>query len=241
MDTNLVGYLLGNLDADTQRQVEARLRHDPRARAALARVRRTLGPLAALRSPSTPPPGLARRTLARLAAHRQLPAAPPLSAGQRAGPHWVKIRRADLLVAALALVIVLACLGPWLVACQRQARVRSGQQDLARIWSALRSQADAQSTHSGCAGSDSTSALLATCPGYERPRPLSDLDSCSAVLDDRWPLLLERPDQEGSVAPTYSGQNVLFAGGQVGWYDHSTAGRLLASPLYLAPSADALP
>jgi hypothetical protein len=239
MDTTLVGYLLGNLDPDTRKQVEARLRRDPSARAELARVRRSLGPLATLRSSSAPPPGLVRRTLARLAAHRQLPAAPPLSSGQRVGVHWL-IPRADLAVAALVLVIVLACLGPWLAACQRQARVRSGQQHLARIWSALRLQADTRSRPTEDAGWDSAPALLGTCPDQEHPRCSSDLDTaCSTVPDDRWPLLLERPDSEEAIAPTWSGQNVLCVGGQVRWCNQASAERLASCPV-VTPGSEVL-
>jgi hypothetical protein len=239
MDTNLVGYLLGNLDADTHRQVEASLRRDPRARAALARVRRQLGPLAALRSPMPPaaPPGLARRTMARLAAHRRLPDAPPLSPAQRMESRGLGIRRPDLLVAALAVVVALACFGPWLLACQRHAHIHNGQHNLAQIWMSLRSQADMQSTPAGLQGTDPTANLLANRSGSpDGPSEGFLAFSSAPACGDRHPLLCAGRDLEEEVLPAYATQNVLFVGGYVHRVHPGALERLSFSPLTFFPA-----
>ncbi len=220
MDTNLVGYLLGNLDPETHRQVAEQLRRSPKARAALIHVRRTLGPLAALRSPALPPAGLARRTLARLAAHRQLPDAPPVPPGQRAGLRMA-LARVDLLVTALVVVVVLACLLPCLLACQRQAQVRQGQHNLARIWAGLHFEAESRDIPLRLILSDIPGDLLPGRQGRENARFWSALDlSVCMPGDDHWPLLQECPDRE---ALADRGHNVLFTGGQVTWCDPTTA------------------
>src|SRR5437899_9172807 len=77
MDDNLVGYLLGALDGDTHRAVDDYLRSDPDACRKLDRLRRALEPLEADRDDVAPPPGLAVRTLARVAELRLPPAPAP--------------------------------------------------------------------------------------------------------------------------------------------------------------------
>jgi hypothetical protein len=221
MDTNLIGYLLGNLDADSQRAVEARLRTDPRLRAELGRVRRRLDPLSALRSPApSPPPGLARRTLARLAAHRRLPDAPPLSPAQRAEARAFGPRRANLLVPVLAVGFVLACVLPWLAACRNEARVHGGQNNLAEAWVNLRCQADAATAHALPENVIPTANFLA--------EPLSD----------RLPLLMEHLDQADAGPPACDRLNLLFVGGYVQSCDQATMERLISSP---TPPAEQTP
>jgi prepilin-type processing-associated H-X9-DG protein len=105
MEENLVGYLLKAFDPDAHRQVETYLRDHPEARQRLDLLRRALGPLAADREDVEPPPGLALRTLARVAEYRcrELPRAPRVAPGRAAAPRtwW---RRADVAVAASILV-----------------------------------------------------------------------------------------------------------------------------------------
>ena len=108
MDENLIGYLLGSLDDATHKEVESYLARDPDAARRLEVLRLALEPLAADAEPFTPEPGLAVRTLGRVAEHitqRPLPKAP---AHTRAPiierPFW---RRADFLVAASILLTVL--------------------------------------------------------------------------------------------------------------------------------------
>jgi len=104
MDENLVGYLLKALDPDTHRQVAAHLREDPGAGQRLELLRRALEPLAADRDDGEPPPGLAVRTIARVAEYRcrELPRAPQVIAGRAAYRSWW--RRADVAVAAAILL-----------------------------------------------------------------------------------------------------------------------------------------
>src|SRR5262245_45644894 len=98
MDENLVGYLLDALDPATQREVEAYLEADPRARERLDLLRRALEPLAADREDPDPSPDLVVRTLGRVAEHccRELPHAPVAAAARESGailPLW---RRVDV-------------------------------------------------------------------------------------------------------------------------------------------------
>jgi hypothetical protein len=121
MDENLVGYLLHALDAESHRQVEEYLHDHPEARKRLDLLRQALEPLAEDREDAAPPPGLAVRTLAKVAEYRcrpvaEPPPAPPLR-GVPAPRRWW--RRADMLVAA---AIVLAVMGLLL---QGVARVRA--------------------------------------------------------------------------------------------------------------------
>src|SRR5437660_758518 len=105
MDDNLAGYLLGSLDETAARQLEAQLQTNPEMRGRLALLKQALAPLAADRDEFVPPPGLAGRTLARIAATagRDLPQAPRESAVAARGSWW---RRADVVVAAGLLLLV---------------------------------------------------------------------------------------------------------------------------------------
>jgi len=108
MEQNFVGYLLNALDPDTHQQVEAHLKAHPADRQRLDVLRQALEPLAADRDEITPPPGLAFRTLARVAEYRcrpkaDLPAAPLTARSAPAYRRW--FRRADLLVAAAVVLV----------------------------------------------------------------------------------------------------------------------------------------
>ena len=72
-DDDLIGFLCDALEARERAAVEARLRSDPALAARLERLRTALAPLEADRDPPEPPPGLALRTLARVAAHLAAP------------------------------------------------------------------------------------------------------------------------------------------------------------------------
>ncbi len=148
MDENLLGYLLNTLDRDAHRAVEADLRLRPEVRARLEDLRQKLAPLAADADEPEPPPGLAASTLARIAAHqaaRRLLAAPPPSRRQvgttsRRGP-----RRADLVVAALILVLGAGMGMTWLARQWRDYRILACQNNLHGIWTALQAYADGHS------------------------------------------------------------------------------------------------
>jgi prepilin-type processing-associated H-X9-DG protein len=116
MDENIVGYLLKALEADEQDQVDAYVRAHPDECHRLERLRVALAPLAADTDDAEPPPGLAVRTLARVAEHhcRKLPPAPPappsiLDMPARRGWRWVDaLIAAGILFCALTLVPPLA-------------------------------------------------------------------------------------------------------------------------------------
>src|SRR2546430_1485616 len=104
MEENLIGYLLDALDAPTRQQVEAYLEAHPDARARLALLRQALEPLAADGAAEAPPPGLADRTLRRVAeALGELPPAPKAASERSFGGHRSPWRRADVAAAAVLL------------------------------------------------------------------------------------------------------------------------------------------
>ncbi len=80
MHQQLLGHVLGALDDDEQQWLEARLEHDDERRRELARWRRRLAALDALRPDFEPPPGLTERTYRLVAAFGPppVPAAAPV-------------------------------------------------------------------------------------------------------------------------------------------------------------------
>lgn len=113
MDELLIGYALDALDEPAQRQVEAYLAQNPKARERLALLEQSLAPLAADEYPVEAPDRLVERTLARVAEricspHQpdDLPTAPPVSRSSVSSPRtwW---RRADVLVAACLILTLL--------------------------------------------------------------------------------------------------------------------------------------
>jgi len=145
MDDNLIDYLLGVLDPATQARVEADLRQHPDLRERLDRLERALAPLAADKEPAAVPPGLVLSTLAHVAEHTRptLPPAPPvrrLDPLGGAGRRW--FRRADVLAAALVLILVGGLLAPWLTGAWHGAQVRACQNNLLTFWQALESYSD---------------------------------------------------------------------------------------------------
>jgi len=69
MKDNFIGYLLGALDEEEQRQVEAFIASHPEANAELDLLRHALEPLACDKDVFEPPPDLAMRTIACVAEH----------------------------------------------------------------------------------------------------------------------------------------------------------------------------
>ena len=141
-DDTLLGYLLDALDRDARRAVEAHLRTHPEVHARLAQLGRLVEPLAADADAPEPPTGLAESTLAHIAGSswRRLPAAPP---PRRSGafPRW-SLRRADLVTAALVLVLAAGLGLTWLARQWRDYRVLACQNNLHRLWTALQIYAD---------------------------------------------------------------------------------------------------
>jgi hypothetical protein len=139
MDENLVGYLLKALDGETQREVEAYLCAQPEAAKKLELLRQALQPLAADSQPITPPPGLRMRTLARIAEYRcrDFPrafVAPPIHSRSPARTWW---RRADVLVAAAVLLVVLPLIPPGLNRLRQQHGITECKNNLHNIYMAL--------------------------------------------------------------------------------------------------------
>ncbi len=69
MHEDLLGYLLGALDAAEQRRIERELAASPQLRFELERLRRSLEPLESLNDEQSPPPDLAHRTVNSIARH----------------------------------------------------------------------------------------------------------------------------------------------------------------------------
>jgi hypothetical protein len=138
MDEHLVGYLLESLDEPCKRQVEAYLHGSPEARRKLTLLKKALAPLAADRDDGVPPPGLAARTLGKIAqtAGRDLPRAPrePAAAAASATSWW---RRADVLVAASLLLLLFAAASPLIYHWHRQRATIECQENLRQFFVAL--------------------------------------------------------------------------------------------------------
>ncbi len=67
--------------------------------------------------------------------------------------------------------------------------------------------------YTGCIGSDSTSALLATCPGYERPRQLTWTPARPSSMTARAHAARALPTRKVRWLPPIAGGAILFAGG----------------------------
>jgi hypothetical protein len=147
MDDILVGYLLNALEADEMRAVEDRLDRDVHLRDRLVVLRKTLEPLALDADAPEPPPRLVVGTLAGIA-HEQcrqaalVPPAPRELPAPECAPtrHW--FRRADVLVAAVLLVLVFALGVPWLVRLWHESQVRACQRNLVVFWHGLKFHGD---------------------------------------------------------------------------------------------------
>src|SRR5205823_3330641 len=97
-----------------EREVEEFLRKHPESQSHVDLLSRALVPLAADRTDAEPPPALRVRTLARVAEYRcsaplRLPAAPPIRSYAPRRSWW---RRADVLVAASILILVVPFIPP---------------------------------------------------------------------------------------------------------------------------------
>jgi anti-sigma factor RsiW len=139
MDENLVGYALKALEPDEQAAVESHLDAHPEARAKLEMLERALAPLAADADDSELPSGLAMATLARIAEHkcRPLPPAPRAPRGQFAPSNWPRVRPADVLAAAVILIIAAGVTLPAVLFARQQVERTNCQNNLRTIWAAL--------------------------------------------------------------------------------------------------------
>lgn len=215
MDDHLLGYLLESLDPPTRQKVEAELQSSPEARARLVRIQAALAPLAEDAADPEPPPTLVLDTLARVAEYRcssrAIPTAPP------ARPEvWGHFRRADVLVAASVLVVVLGLLAPLLSGMWRNHDRHACANNLRKFWAALSAYAD---THEGefprveVEGPRSVAGIFVptlneagllegvtvTCPGRGSTRP------AGGRVAELERLYHDRPDEFTVVARTLAG------------------------------------
>ena len=146
MDENLIGYLLGALEPDEHRKVQAYLDANPAARERLATLRQMLAPLSADLDDPEPPPQLAARTLANIPAlsRADLPRAPQ-TAGRAVASAFPSWRRADVLVAACLTITALGLLAHWLFTLRRAdgpAQVIACQDNLRKFYTGLKNYSD---------------------------------------------------------------------------------------------------
>ena len=148
MDQNLIGYVLNCLDADEQAQVEERLNRFTDERDQVEGLRRALAPLAADLEDMEPPPGLAVRTIARVAEHhcRKLPPAPPAPPVTLEMPPRRGWRPVDALIAAGILLCALTLVPTLSVRLWQQYQVYSCANNLRKFHVALMSFGE---THNG--------------------------------------------------------------------------------------------
>jgi hypothetical protein len=139
LDENLVGYLLKALDAASEREVEIYLQSHPEAQTRLDLLRKAFEPLEADRDLPEPPRGLRVRTLARIAEYRcsapiRMPQAPAIRSFAPRRSWWT---RADVLVAASILLLVLPFIPPGIVYIQQQHKITVCQDNLRRFHQAF--------------------------------------------------------------------------------------------------------
>ena len=147
MREDLLGYLLGALDADEQLRIESELARDPQLRDELARLRRCLEPLESTWDECDPPAGLGRPRLCCRRAAEQTAARAGQSARIRAaaGLCLRNYSLADCLVLTLVVLIAFTLLLPALVNSRYQARKLACQQNLGTLGQSLFSYSDLQS------------------------------------------------------------------------------------------------
>lgn len=149
MDENLLGYLLKSLEPDEQRAVEAHLEGHQASRAKLELLERAVAPLAADAEQAEPPADLVVGTLARIAEHKckPLPAAPRVPVSQYSPSGRPRVRRADLLAAAVLLVIVGGLSLPALMRAYEKRDRIACENNLKTVWSALQEYSDRTPDH----------------------------------------------------------------------------------------------
>ena len=181
MREELLGYLLGALDADEQAQVEERLRNDPRLRRELEQLRRLTEPLEDAYADVDPPPGLARRTMAALDCQQG-------EKVERASPGR-HLRRADTTTTIVASVVLAAMLFPVLLNSRYMSQIEDCQWRLRELGTRLISYASTQADRSyplvepsGKLSFSGYNAVVLRQQGYLEPR--STLVLCPSAGKD---------------------------------------------------------
>ncbi|MHB0957807.1 MAG: hypothetical protein ACYC6N_05955 [Pirellulaceae bacterium] len=147
MHEDLLGYLLGALDADEQLRVEAELARNPLWRQELQRLRQCLEPLESAWHDSDPPPGLADRVCRSIAEyddhHRPAPAG--LSRVRSTSVVYLKhYSVSDSIVLMLVVLIAFTLLFPALANSRYQARKAACQDNLWTLGQGLFTYSDLQ-------------------------------------------------------------------------------------------------
>lgn len=137
MREDLLGYLLGAIDAEQRQRIEESLAADPALRDELEQLRQVLRPLEALNNDQAPPPGLVGRSLERIA-HHQNSVRAAASSGQVPAPvagisSIRTVSFADCLVMGLAMLAIFALFFPALVNSRFEARKLGCQENQRRL------------------------------------------------------------------------------------------------------------
>lgn len=140
---DLLGYVLGALDADQHDDLQTKLDLDPKLEERLLEIKSSLGPLELLTEPAGSRPGLARRTC-ELVASRGHSTEPDCNSGPRFRPETRESRlvaaawsRVDFLVAAASIGILASLLFPVISYTRYQSRIVDCGDNLRSIGFAL--------------------------------------------------------------------------------------------------------
>lgn len=181
MEQDLIGYLLNLLEDDSAQSVERELQQSAEARRKLARLRRSMEPLAYDNDPPTPPPDLVFKTLRKVAEAACRKDAPRTGSpsGRRAGPtvplsspaasgkgRW---RRIDVLIAASIAFLGLLMVPPAIVLLRESQHRVACANNLRELYTSLSTWA---ADHNN------------TLPGPEREGPLARAGVVMVRLND---------------------------------------------------------
>jgi hypothetical protein len=148
MHEDLLGYLLGALDADEQHRIEAELAKSPQLRQELQKLRRCLEPLESAWEDQAPPPGLVDRVCESIAAHEAHRRPSPRKLSRQRTSVGVPLQRysvSDSIVLALVVLIAFTLLFPALANSRYQARKTACHANLWQLGQGLFSYSDLQS------------------------------------------------------------------------------------------------
>lgn len=139
----LLGYVLGALDEDEHRHIDARLRREPHLRQNLKTVRSSLQPLQSTRRVYEPPTGLAERTCRMVLAEPDRASPLPSLAPCVVTPRWGQgARFADLAMGVAVFLAAAAVIVPAVQSSRFNAHILTCQDKLRQIGVALTQYSD---------------------------------------------------------------------------------------------------
>ncbi|MHB8971519.1 MAG: hypothetical protein ACYC3X_08425 [Pirellulaceae bacterium] len=147
MHEDLLGYLLGALDADEQSRIEAKLAESPRLRLELARLRQCLKPLESTWDDWDPPPGLAGRVCESIDAYERSCHPAPRSLSRMRMAAGLCLQRyavSDCIILTLVVLIAFTLFLPALANSRYQARKVACQENLWTLGKGLFSYSELQ-------------------------------------------------------------------------------------------------